>query len=156
MHTVMPRKGLEEIFDKVTRDVTERVAGISLCREDTHPTGNLCTVYVAFERGVCTGVSFCAEEALFVRLTRYMMQEEEVTPQDVEDFTKEYFNMLCGYISGQLFQATKISSRFGIPYFYRGRFMPEGHEIHFAINYTSDENERAQLVHHMPEVTVQN
>lgn len=150
MNTVVPQKGLEEIFDQITREVTEHAAGISLCRGDIHPTGDLCTVSVAFERGFHTCVSFCAEEPLFTRLTRYMMQETEVTPQDVEDFSKEYFNMLCGHIAARLFQVTKISSRFGIPAFYRGRYVPEGHGDHFVISYTSDENENAQLIHHTP------
>lgn len=156
MNTVMPQKGLEDIFDEITREVTECAGGISLFRGESCLTGKLCTVSVAFVRGFHTCVSFCAEEPLFTRLTQYMMQNTEVTPQDVEDFTKEYFNVLCGHIAARLFRETKISSRFGVPVFYQGCYIPDGHGDYFAINYTSDRNENAQLMHYALKPTLYN
>lgn len=150
MDTAMPRERLEEVFDQIIREVTKQAAGICLCQGDILPSGELCTVYTVFERGFDTSVSFCAESSLFVRLTQYMMQERQITAQDVEDFSKEFFNMLCGHISSRMFQMTKVASRFEIPVFYRGRYVPEGHEEHFAISYISDENENAQFIHHTP------
>lgn len=146
----MPQEGLKEIFDQITRKVTEQAAGISLNRGEIAPAGELYTVYVAFERGFRAGVSFCAEASLFTRLTKHMMQQDEITRQDVEDFTKEYFNVLCGQIASRLFQVTKVAARFGIPTFHSGRFEPAGHEEHFVISYTSDGNENAQITHHTP------
>ncbi len=150
MDAAMSQEGLKEIFDQIICEVTKRAAGISLSQGDTLPDGELYTVYAAFERGFRSSVSFCAEASLFTRLTKNMMQEEVVTHQDVEDFTKEYFNMVCGHIASRLFQVTKVASRFGMPTFHRGRYVPEGQEEHFAINYTSDRNENARLVHHTP------
>lgn len=154
MNNALPQEGLEEIFDEITREITKCAAGISLCQGDTLLEGDVYTVYAAFERGFQTSLSFCAEAPLFARLTRYMMQEERVTPKDVEDFSKEYFNILCGRLASRLFQVTKIPSRFGIPVFYQGRYVPEGQGEHFIINYMSDENERAQLIHHTPKAVL--
>lgn len=150
MNTMMPRQGLEEIFDQITREVTEHAAGICLCQGNISPVGDLCTVYAVFEHGFQTSVSFCAETALFIRLARYMLQAEEITFQDVEDSAKEYFNMLCGRIAARMFQLTKIPSRFGIPVFYPGCYAPEGYREHFVIRYTSDKNENAQITHYTP------
>lgn len=150
VNAVIPQKELKEIFDQTTRSVTEQAAGIILNQGDDLPAGELYTVYTTFERGFDMRVAFCAEAALLIRLTKYMMQADEVTRQDMEDFTKEYFNMLCGQIASRLFQVTKVASRFGIPCFCQGRYVPGDEGEHFVISYISDGNENAQLIHHLP------
>lgn len=151
MDTAMPQQRLQEVFDRVTLEVTEQVAGIHLHPEQSPPDGkDVCTVHAAFERGFHSSLSLCADTAMFVRLTQYMMGQEEVSSQDVEDFTKEYFNILCGHIAGALFRMTKIASRFGIPAFYHGQFQPEGQTEHFVLRYSNECAQRAQLIHHVP------
>ncbi len=152
MNTVMIQEELRESFDRIMREVTQWAAGICLYRGDSAPAGDLCTVYAVFERGFQTSVSFCAEASLFMRLTRYMLQAEELTFQDVEDSSKEFFNILCGYIAAQMYQMTKVPLRFGIPVFYPGRYVPEGYGEDFVICYTSDRNENAQLIYHTPQM----
>lgn len=147
MDTVMSEEKLQDVFDEVTREVTEKVAGIRLCEGDASPEEDACTVHAAFERGFHSSLALCADTAMFTRLTQSMLQEEEVTRQDVEDFTKEYFNVLCGHIASRLFQVTKVASRFEIPAFYNGRYQPENQKEQFAICYSSDKNEGARLSH---------
>ena len=86
---------------------------------------------------------------MFVRLTRGMMQREDVTDRDVEDFTKEYFNVLCGKVAGAMFQATQVPAHFGPPAFYHGRYEPEGREAQFVLTYCDEHSEGAQLIHHV-------
>lgn len=148
MNTVISQEVLDTIFDEVTRQITETVAGIRLCRGNAVPSGEVCTVYAAFERGFRSSISLCAETSVFTRLTQNIMQNTQVTPQDVEDFTKEYFNILCGHVASRLFQVTKIASRFEIPSFHFGHYQPETHQDQFIINYTSDKNECVLLTHH--------
>lgn len=150
MNTVLPLERQAEIFDQVIRDITQRAAGINLCPGETEPNGELFTVHAVFDRGFPISLSLLAEASMFVRLTRCMMQKDEVTPQDVEIFTKEYFNVLCGHIASRLYQETKIPVRFGIPAFYQGRYSPEDHSEHIVLTYISDGNESAQLIHHTP------
>ena len=88
---------------------------------------------------------------MLARLTRNMMQEEEITQADLEDFTKEYFNVLCGQIAAKLFHETKVASRFGLPDFYYGTFEPPRRKEHFSLKYISKEKECAKLVHHTHE-----
>lgn len=148
MNTAMPEKNLQDVFDQVTREVTEKVAGIRLCEGELSSEENLCTVHASFERGFHSSLALCADTAMFTRLTQSMLQEEEVTPQDVEDFTKEYFNVLCGCIASKLFQVTKVASRFDIPAFYTGNYRPEDQKEQFTICYSSDRNEGARLIHY--------
>ena len=148
MNTAISQEVLDTIFDEVTRQVTETVAGIRLYRGNAVPDGELYTVYAAFERGFSSSLSLCAEASVFTRLTQHIMENVQVTPQDVEDFTKEYFNVLCGNIASKLFQITKVASRFEIPSFHRGRYQPENHQDQFVINYFSDKNEGVLLTHH--------
>lgn len=148
MNTAISQEILDTIFDEVTRQVTETVAGIRLYRGNIVPVGEIYTVYAAFERGFSSSLSLCAEASVFIRLTQHIMESVHITHQDVEDFTKEYFNVLCGNIASRLFQITKTASRFEIPSFYRGRYQPENYQDHFAINYFSDKNEGVLLTHH--------
>lgn len=152
MNMTISQEILDKVFDEVTRNVTQTVAGIRLYRGDILPSGELCTVYAAFQRGFHSSLSLCAEASVFIRLAQHVMQDERVTRQDVEDFTKEYFNVLCGHVASRLFQATKVASRFGIPAFYHERYQPEGYQNQFTINYFSDKNEGVQLIHHTPVV----
>ncbi len=148
MDTIMQRERLAGIFDQVVRDIIQREAGIVLHSSDTDLEGELCTVYTTFDKGYHTSLSLCAEKSMFIRLTRRMMEKEDVSPREVELFAKEFFNVLCGHIATQLYQITKVPARFHVPAFCQGRYMPEDRMSHIVLTYSSDENESAQLVHH--------
>lgn len=148
MDTVLPQEKLREVFGQITQDITQKVAGVRLYQGNAPPSDDLCTVYAAFERGFTSSLSLCAETALFVRLTQHMLQSETVTDQDVEDFSKEYFNVLCGYVASALYRVSGVASRFGIPDFHRGRFRPPGFQDQFVLSYFSDRDEPAWLTHY--------
>ena len=99
MDTYMSQEDLQKVFDQVTRNVTKEVAGIQLHPGNAPPYGELCTVYTSFNKGFYSGLSFSAGINFFTRLTRFMLQTEDVSLQYVEDFTKEYLNILCGHFS---------------------------------------------------------
>lgn len=146
----VPKSLLTSIFDEVIRDVTRREVGIRLTVQESVPEKELCTVFANFEQGYRTSLSLCAEEALFRRLAQNTLETEDISPQDVEDFAKEYFNVLCGHIVSRLYEVTKIPARFGIPAFYNGRYVPADHLEHIVLTYSSDEDVNVQLVHHAP------
>jgi hypothetical protein len=150
MDNTIPRERLAEIFDQVVREITQREAGICLATGEAVPDGELFTVYTVFERGYSTCLSLCAESALFTRLTQGMMHRQDVSPRDVEDFAKEYFNVLCGHIVAQLYRETKIPARFSPPSFRAGRYIPEDHLRHIVLTYAGDRNEHVQLIHLAP------
>jgi len=150
MNTEMSKEKLKEVLDRITRKVTEESAGIHLNPGRSGPEEDQCTVHVRFHRGSLSNLSLRADMEMFTRLARSMLQTEQITVQDLEDVAKEYFNVLCGHIVTALYKATHVGSRFGVPSFYRGAFVPEDRKEQFVLNYSSDRNETAQLAHHVP------
>lgn len=153
MDRTMPREDLSVLLDQVTREITQREAGIILSLKDSSPEeleGEVCSAYITFNRGMDTSLSVCADMSMFVRLACGMMMTDEPTPRDVEEVAKEYLNVLCGHVLLRLFEVTKLSARFSVPSFCRGQCVMKDSEAHIILNYTGDRNERMRLVHHRP------
>ncbi len=150
MNTAATREELEQILDQALQDVTERTAGVRL-HQGEQPLGeDLCTVHITFDKGFGTSLTLCADTSLLARMARNSFHEDAVTPEDVEEFSKEYFNVLCGKVVGAMFRATQVSAHFGAPVFYHGRYEPEGQEAQFILTYSDEHREGAQLIHHVP------
>lgn len=150
MNTVLTKERLEQILDQALQDVTEQTAGVRLNQGDQPPGEDLCTVHITFDKGFSTSLTLCADTSLLTRMARNSFHEDEVDSEDLEEFTKEYFNVLCGKIAGAMFQATQIPAHFGPPTFYHGRYEPEGQEVQFVLTYSDEHREGAQLIHHVP------
>ncbi|MDE6260020.1 MAG: hypothetical protein K2M42_04050 [Oscillospiraceae bacterium] len=150
MNTVITKERLEQILDQALQDVTERTAGVRLNQGDQPPGEDLCTVHITFDKGFSTSLTLCADTSLLSRMARNSFHEEELEPEDLEEFTKEYFNVLCGKIAGAMFQATRVPAHFSPPTFYHGRYEPEGQEVQFVLTYSDEHREGAQLIHHVP------
>ena len=150
MNTVVTKERLEQILDQALQDVTERTAGVRLSQGEQPPGEDLCTVHIAFDRGFNTSLTLCADTSLLSRMACNSFHEEEVNSEDIEEFAKEYFNVLCGKIAGAMFQATRVPAHFSPPTFYHGRYEPEGQEVQLVLTYSNEHSEGAQLIHHVP------
>ncbi|HIY73808.1 MAG TPA: hypothetical protein H9826_07530 [Candidatus Intestinimonas merdavium] len=143
-----------DILDCSMQEITNRMARIYPCKQDSSPSGDVCTVFTTFEGGYHADLTLYMDTALLTRLTQTVTQSETVSPKDIEDFTKEYFNVICGHIVARLFQTAHISSRFCIPRFYPGLHPPENADntgsFYCVLSYVSGSNERAQLIHQLP------
>ena len=150
MNTAATKQELERILDQALQDVTERTAGVRL-HQGNQPLGeDLCTVHITFDKGFGTSLTLCADTSLLARMARNSFHEEAVTPEDVEEFSKEYFNVLCGKIVGAMYRATQVPAHFGAPVFYHGRYEPEGQDAQFILTSSDGHSEGAQLIHHVP------
>ena len=107
-------------------------------------------MYITFKNGFQSSLTLWGNISLLARMARSALREEHLTRQDLEDFSKEYFNILCGKIAALLFQATKVPARFSVPALYQGRFEPEGRSRQFVLTYTDGQRQGVQLVHHVP------
>lgn len=141
---------IQNVLDQVMQDMTKRIGGICLRKRETMLSGDMCTIYTTFEGSYRGALILCADTMFWTRLARYVMQEDIVDPNDFEELAKEYFNVVCGQIAAGLYRISHSPSRFRIPVFYMGRYIPiaEGEEQN-VINYTSDQNEGAQLIHQL-------
>ena len=151
MNKVMSQLELEEMLDRAVREVTQQAAGVQLFPSGESPGEDLCTVHITFTQGVHTSLSLCADTALLSRMARNAFGEEKLTRQDLEDFCKEYFNILCGKITAALFRSTSVPARFSVPAFYCGRYTPENYRAQFMLTYADEQREGAQLTHHIPQ-----
>lgn len=150
MNTALTKERLEQILDQALQSVTEQTAGVRL-NPGGQPLGeDLCTVHITFDKGFNTSLTLCADTGLLTRMACNTFHEDAVDSEDLEEFTKEYFNVLCGKIAGAMFQATQIAAHFGPPVFYTGRYEPEGQEVQLVLTYSDDRREGAQLIHHVP------
>lgn len=150
MNTTMTKEELAVILDQAVQEVTECTAGVRLHQGSQMPGEDLCTVQITFDRGFSTSLTLCADTGLLYRMACNSFHEETVSPEDLEEFSKEYFNVLCGRISKAMFQATQIPAHFDPPEFYRGRYEPEGREVQFVLTYSDECCGGAQLIHHVP------
>lgn len=150
MNTAMTKEELEKILDQAVQDVTECTAGVRLHQGTQLPGKDLCTVQITFDRGFRTSLTLCADTELLYRMASNSFQEESVSPEDLEEFSKEYFNVLCGRITKAMFQATQVPAHFGPPVFYHGRYEPEGSEVQFILTYSDENCGGAQFIHHVP------
>lgn len=150
MNTAMEKEALERILDQAVQDVTERTAGVRLHQGEQSPGKDFCTVQITFDRGFHTSLTLCADTGLLYRMACNSFHEESVSSEDLEEFSKEYFNVLCGKIAGAMFRATKVPAHFGPPVFYRGRYEPKGFEIQFVLTYSDEFFRGVQLIHHVP------
>lgn len=150
MNTVITKEALAQILDQALQDVTERTAGVRLHQGEQPPGEDLCTVHITFDKGFGTSLTLCADTGLLARMARNSFHEDTVSPEDLEEFSKEYFNVLCGKIVGAMFEATQVSAHFSPPRFYHGRYEPEGQEVQFILTYADEHREGAQLIHHVP------
>lgn len=150
MNTAMTKEELARILDQALQDVTEQTAGVCLHQGDQPPGEDLCTVHITFDKGFSTSLTLCADTSLLARMARNSFHEEMVTPEDLEEFSKEYLNVLCGKVTGAMYQSTQIPAHFGQPVFYHGRYEPEGQEVQFILTYADEHSKGAQLIHHVP------
>lgn len=150
MNNTISKERLEQILDQAVQDVTECTAGVRLHQGEQSPGEDLCTVQITFDKGFRTSLTLCADTGLLYRMACNSFHEESVSAEDLEEFSKEYFNVLCGRITGAMFRATNVPAHFSPPTFYRGRYEPEGQEIQFVLTYSNEYCEGAQLIHHVP------
>ncbi|MBD5162195.1 MAG: hypothetical protein HDT14_09315 [Oscillibacter sp.] len=150
MDTAMTQEELKEMLDGIVREVTEQTAGVTLFPGGELRGERLYTVYITFNRGFHTSLTLCSDEALLIRMARNALELKEPTSQELEDFCKEYFNILCGKIAAVLFRNTRIPARFSVPRLYEGRYMPEDHCTQFILTYADEYRDGVQLIHHVP------
>ena len=101
MNTAMTQEELERILDQAVQDVTERTAGVRLQQEDMPPGEDLCTVHITFDQGFHTSLTLCADTSLLSRMACNSFHEESISAEDLEEFSKEYLNVLCGKVDRQ-------------------------------------------------------
>ncbi|RGE68939.1 chemotaxis protein CheX [Anaerotruncus colihominis] len=140
---------LEELIHRTVVDITRQIAKIDLrlCSQDPDPANELCTLRTTIDGDYHTELVLHADRALLHRLTENMMEAKTTDPEDMEEYSKEFFNVLCGHIVSEIFRRTKLPARFHTPCFAYGDTDEEKAKDKIRIRYASDQAERAELLH---------
>jgi hypothetical protein len=139
-------ENLINVVDQCMREITSRYAGIDLLVHNGSLSNDICTVHTVLEGQHRTVLLLCADIALMAKFAQNIMHTESVTQQDIEDVATEYFNVICGRIVAGLSKAANISSRFQVPRFRLGCYVPEEPtECCRVLYYSGGDNQNAQL-----------
>lgn len=143
---------IQEIVNNAVTDITLRVAGIDLKNrtekgfDETHKISTLSVVAV----GNCKiTIVYNAEDRLLQTIAEKMKRGPVEEDEEIEMYTKEYFNILVGHIVSCINRRTKSSMRFTIPSFSRGVYsIGDDQEGFLEICYESDNGDaRMQSVY---------
>lgn len=138
---------LRQVLNRSIQDTTSRFAGIQLLEQDVELSNDICTVHTILEGKHRSALLLCADTALLTRLAQNILHSSKVTLQDVEDVAKEYLNIICGQVVAGLFQTAQITSRFQIPSFRVGLYLPEERaDCSCVLNYNDGEHGGIRLI----------
>lgn len=138
---------MKDVLNHSIQDTTNRFAGIQLVEQNAELSDDICTVHTMLEGNHRAALLLCADTALLTRLAQNILHSPKVTPQDIEDVAKEYLNIICGQVVAGLFQIARVTSRFQIPSFRTGLYLPEEEAAcQCVLNYDSGDHGRIRLI----------
>ena len=135
------------ISDQALRKITHHMGRVRLFSQQPEPSEDMCTVYTTFEGDYQGSLILCMDTEFLLHLAQQVLDANDVTPQDMEDTAKEFFNVLCGNVSAGLHQSAGLSTRFRIPQFRCGPVAPVPEPCR-VLFYTSCRQEGLQLIHY--------
>lgn len=160
VHGNMHPAWLLQTADALVCQLMEECAGIRLAQQEaSQALEQFAEVYTEVDGTYHALLTFRAEWPLFRQLTENMLGEPISEPDDVEEYTKEFFNVLCGRLVSEIFILTKSPARF-----YPPCFLLEACEIPCdegaftsVLSYRDEEGDRAELrwtsTKHLPACT---
>lgn len=105
-------------MDEVVKDITKRMAGIDLERASTDalPSDGKVSALIAEVSGT-DGFTlvYNAEDALLREIAQKMKRKPVEDMDEVGEYTREYFNVICGHVISQLNRKTQSTLRFALP-----------------------------------------
>lgn len=147
----IPAERVQELIHSVTVRITQQVAQINLQigEHPPPPKGDLCAVYTTIEGTYHARLVLCAERLFLQRMTENMLGDPMHYPDDLEEYSKEFFNILCGRIVGEICQANNAHVTFHPPCFTEdSSILSEFYVKPSAlICFTSDKDENVIVLH---------
>lgn len=146
---IMANCSLRHLLDCAVQEMSCRFGGLELSQQETELSEDACTVSTVFVGEHPSAVALCADREVFVRLAQSIMGRAAVTPKDVEDVAKEYFNIICGKIVAGLFELTRTAPRFQIPRFTSGlcKLQVDGADHQCVLNYQHADHGSVRLIY---------
>lgn len=137
---------IRHVLHTSIQNTTYEFAGISLTENSGPLSDDICTIHTTWEGSHKAVLLMRADRALLTRLTKRILRSDTVAPQDVEDVATEFFNIVCGQVASGLYRISHISTRFQVPRFHPGSYLPKDDiACRCVLNYTNLDRESVQL-----------
>ncbi len=133
-------ESIQELMDEVVKEMTKKMAGIDLERTSTDvlPRDGKVSALIAEVSGT-DGFTlvYNAEDALLWEIAQNMKHRPVADMDEVGEYTREYFNVICGHVISRLNLKTKSSLRFAMPQYLPFPFVGKDKEDALVLYYQS-------------------
>lgn len=111
-----------ELLDKAVREMSRRVTGIEMVREDVQVKqhSGWDSFFIKTSGDYNAAIVMSAESTVFYGIACSMKKNKDISEKDIEIYVTEYFNIVCGFFISRLNNAKKLKARFRIPEFRKG------------------------------------
>ena len=103
-------------------NITRKVTGLELVPSERTPmeVSDVASFSVRTSGGFRVSLVLCAQLSVLREVTKRMKRQDEVTSGDVEIYSGEYFNIICGVFLSHVNNTQHTRTRFNIPCFTEG------------------------------------
>jgi len=133
-------ESIQDLLDEVIKDITKRMAGIDLERatDNVLPSDGKISALIAEVSGP-DGFTlvYNAENALLWEIAQKMKHRPVEDMDEVGEYTREYFNVICGHVISQLNRQNKSTLRFALPQYLPFPFGDKGSRNVLVLYYQS-------------------
>lgn len=109
---------IQEALNRIIFLVTEKMTGNRIRHFPHCPPGDLYCVSTKFEGNCDLSLALFASRCFFRRLAQRIFQEPDITEEDMSEAAKEYLNVICGRLIGQVSSLIHRPACFSTPVFH--------------------------------------
>lgn len=130
---MMELQELRELIDLAVTQITRHLTGISL--QSGPPAGQedgrlSSSIWVRIGDGQDQStLVYQAEDSLLWAISEQMKRRPITDREEMEEYSKEYFNIICGHLVADINRLTQSSLRFGVPSYQAGAGPLPGSEV---------------------------
>lgn len=126
MSTALPN--IMEVLDTAVKDITKRVAKFDMVPAEcaVPDAGDSNSLVTTANGDYQLTIVFYAPNRVLQAITENMKRGKISDAQDIEIYTVEFFNILCGHVVTAMNNSIHASARFGIPRLVKGPYGPDG------------------------------
>lgn len=124
---LIKEESLQPLINETIEDLFWDIAKIRLrrCEHCDKLSEELCSVYTTFSGGYQIRFVFCAELGMMKRIAENIAEEPVDDKEYIEEYMKEFLNIICGHVVASVFRKTKKTARFHCPCFEGRLYIPE-------------------------------
>lgn len=138
---------IQEVLNRIVFHTTEKMAGMQIRNHPHDLSDDLCCVSAKFEGSCDLTLALCADRLFFWHLAQEIFQDPNITEDDMSEAAREYLNVICGRLVGQVSSLIHRPTSFRIPVFHNKCCIPDADaEYCCKSQYINEDNEGMVLI----------